>query len=151
MIEEGLMSTLARAIEIAARAHEGQRDKSGEPYISHPLRIALDFIRTGDETRAIIAVLHDVIEDSAVTAADLEREGFALAIVEAVTALTRRDDEDYQDFVARAGQNDLARLVKIADLKDNLDKARLAKLPAEKRDQLLRKYKGALQALGDQK
>lgn len=141
------MSTLERAIEIAARAHEGQQDKSGEPYISHPLRVALSFIRTGDEKRAIIAVLHDVIEDSATTAADLNAEGFAPDIVGAVVALSRREGEVYADFVTRAGTNDLARAVKLADLKDNLDRTRMAKLPAEKRQSLLLKYEGALRAL----
>lgn len=141
------MSTLERAIEIAARAHEGQRDKSGEPYISHPLRIALGFIRAGDDIRAIIAVLHDVIEDGATTATDLHAEGFSSEIVEAVVALSRRGGEPYADFVARAGTNELARAVKLADLRDNLDRTRMAKLPADERQRLLRKYEGALRTL----
>lgn len=142
------MSTLERAIEIAARVHEGQRDKAGEPYISHPLRVALGFIRTGDEKRAIISVLHDVIEDSSTAAADLEAEGFPSDIVEAVVALSRREGEAYPDFVTRAGANELARTVKLADLRDNLDRTRMSKMPAEKRQNLLSKYESALRALG---
>lgn len=142
------MASLARAIEIAAEAHAGQQDKAGAPYISHPLRVALDFIRSGDEQRAIVAVLHDVIEDSEITADDLRREGFSEAIVDAVVALTRPDDEDYRDFVRRAGANEIARPVKIADLKDNIDRTRQAKLPETKRDEMLRKYESALNFLG---
>lgn len=142
------MGNLERAIEIAAAAHTGQTDKAGAPYISHPLRVALGFIRAGDEERAIVAVLHDVIEDSATTAADLRREGFSDAIVKAVEALTRPEDEPYPDFILRAAANDLARPVKVADLKDNLNRTRLAKLPADKREKLLAKYEGALEMLG---
>lgn len=142
------MGNLERAIEIAAAAHAGQTDKAGAPYISHPLRVALGFIRAGDEERAIVAVLHDVIEDSATTAADLRREGFSDAIVKAVEALTRPEDEPYPDFILRAAANDLARPVKVADLKDNLNRTRLAKLPVDKREKLLAKYEGALEMLG---
>jgi len=144
------MSTLARAIEIAAEAHVGQLDKAGMPYISHPLRVALDFIRSGDEKRAIVAVLHDVLEDGDFSAADLRREGFSSEIIEAVLALTRPAEEDYTAFVRRAAANELARPVKIADLRDNLERTRLAKLPAEKRESLLAKYEGALGLLGAQ-
>lgn len=142
------MGNLERAIEIAAAAHAGQTDKAGAPYISHPLRVALGFIRAGDEERAIIAVLHDVFEDSDVTAADLQREGFSQTIVEAVEALTRPEDEPYQDFILRAAGNELARPVKVADIKDNMNRTRLAMLPADKREKLLAKYEGALQQLG---
>lgn len=141
------MSNLERAIEIAAAAHAGQTDKAGAPYISHPLRVALGFIRTGDEERAIIAVLHDVIEDSDVSAADLRREGFSAPIVDAIEALTRPEGEAYHDFILRAAANELARPVKIADLRDNLSRTWLALLPAGKRDNLLVKYEGALSLL----
>lgn len=142
------MGNLERAIEFAAAAHAGQTDKAGAPYITHPLRVALGFIRAGDEERAIIAVLHDVIEDSDLTAGDLRREGFSQAIVDAVEALTRPDREPYRDFILRAAANELARPVKIADLKDNLNRTRLAMLPADKREELLAKYEGALELLG---
>lgn len=141
------MSNLERAIEIAAAAHTGQIDKAGAPYISHPLRVALGFIRAGDEERAIIAVLHDVIEDSDVTAVDLRREGFSQAIVDAVEALPRPEEEPCRDFIVRAAANELARPVKIADLKDNLNRVRRAAMPAELRSKLLAKFKKALNAL----
>lgn len=141
-------STLERAIEIAAEAHAGQTDKAGSPYISHSLRVALGFIRGGDEDRAVIAVLHDVIEDSAVTADDPRDQGFSAPIVAAIEALPRNDGEPYSDFILRAVANELARPVKIADLQDNLDRTRMAKLPPRKREKLLAKYEGALNILG---
>jgi len=142
------MSTLEHAIEIAAKAHAGQTDKAGAPYILHPLRVALGFIRAGDEDRAVVAVLHDVIEDSAVTAGALSDQGFSAPIVAAIEALSRNEGEPYRDFVLRAAANDLARPVKIADLNDKLDRTRMAKLPAAKRAKLLTKYEGALKLLG---
>lgn len=93
------MSNLDRAIILATRAHSGQIDKSGLPYILHPLRVMLKM--TTEEER-IIAVLHDVLEDTDVTAHDLSAEGFSDEIVEAVQALSRSEDEDYHEFVKRA-------------------------------------------------
>jgi (p)ppGpp synthase/HD superfamily hydrolase len=142
------MPTLERAIEIAAIAHDGQTDKAGEPYITHPLRVMLPFIRAGDERRAIVAILHDVIEDGAWSAADLAQEGFSPEVVEAIDALSGRPEEDYVAFVQRAAANELARPVKLADLRDNLAETRMARLSEEKRQKLLLKYEGALEALG---
>ena len=88
-----------------------------------------------------------MIEDSDVTAEDLRREGFSEPIVDAIKALTRPEGEASQDFIFRAAANELARPVKIADLRDNLDRTRLAVLPAGKRDNLLAKYDGALSLL----
>jgi (p)ppGpp synthase/HD superfamily hydrolase len=142
------MSTLERAIEIAAMAHREQADKAGNPYIAHPLRVALGFIRSGDEDRAIIAVLHDVIEDSSVTGDGLRSEGFSSAIVEAVEALSRIEGESYNAFIDRAATNPLAAPVKVADLLDNMDAVRLGKLPPEQAAKLAAKYEAALQRMG---
>ncbi|MCR4524127.1 HD domain-containing protein [Bosea sp. 47.2.35] len=141
------MGTLERAIDLAAIAHKDQSDKAGNPYIAHPMRVALDFIRSGDETRAIIAVLHDVIEDTNITADALLNEGFSNAIVDAIVALSRQDGESYEAFLDRAASNELARPVKIADLRDNMDASRIALLPSEKAGRLLAKYEGAMQRL----
>lgn len=119
------MSTLERAIGIACEAHVGQVDKAGEPYILHPLRLML---RMANEAERIAAVLHDVVEDSQVTIEDLIAEGFAREIVYAVDALSRRDGEDYMDFVRRASGDPIARRVKRADLEDNLDLTRIRNL-----------------------
>ncbi|MCY1447311.1 RelA/SpoT family protein [compost metagenome] len=117
------MSTLERAIVVAARAHEGQRDKGGAAYILHPLRVML---RVETIEQRIVAVLHDVLEDSPLTLADLAREGFPLKILAAVAALSRRPGESYQAFVERLADDPLAKAVKLADIADNSDLSRLA-------------------------
>jgi len=123
------MSHLERALEIATEAHDGQRDKTGRPYIEHCERIA-DTVDTLDEK--IVSYLHDVIEKSGWTRARLEAEGFSPAIVSAIDALTRREEEDDLSFVRRAASNPLARAVKRADLEDNLRQASAAGLPQAK-------------------
>jgi (p)ppGpp synthase/HD superfamily hydrolase len=116
------MSTLEEAIAIAAQAHAGAKDKAGEPYILHPLRVML---KTQDPTEQIVAVLHDVVEDSSWTRAALRERGFTEEILDAVDCLTRRPEESYEEFVRRASQNPIARRVKVFDLEDNLDQTRM--------------------------
>lgn len=116
------MHYLETAIEFALQAHAGQTDKAGAPYILHPLRVMTAM--TTDETRAA-AVLHDVLEDSDTTADDLLKAGIPERVVTAVKALTKRPGEDYSDFVARCAENPIARTVKAADLRDNMDLSRL--------------------------
>jgi (p)ppGpp synthase/HD superfamily hydrolase len=116
------MSTLERAIAIAAEAHAGQVDKAGAPYILHPLRVMLR-VRTASERLA--AVLHDVVEDTSWTLEALAAEGFAPEVLAAVEALTRREGESYEVFVARAAANPIGRAVKLADLAENMDLTRL--------------------------
>jgi (p)ppGpp synthase/HD superfamily hydrolase len=110
------MATIEKALQIAARAHEGQVDKEGLPYILHPL-----WVMSGVEglEAKIVAVFHDVIEDTPVTADDLRREGFSEAIVASVLCVTHRKDESYADYVVRCKGNEVARRVKLADLEDN--------------------------------
>ena len=134
------MSTLERAIAIAAKVHAGQVDKAGAPYILHPIRVMMK-VSTPEER--IAAVLHDVIEDSDHTFEGLRREGFSEEIVEAIDALTRRREESYMEFVTRAGANPIARRVKIADLEDNCDLSRI-KDPKERDYKRLEKYREAL-------
>ncbi|KNY18470.1 hypothetical protein AKG11_04980 [Shinella sp. SUS2] len=110
------MTMLREAITMAALAHDGQTDKAGAPYIFHPLRVASTF---SDATLQTIAVLHDVVEDTALTLSDLDAH-LPQGIVNAVDALTRRPGETYEDFIVRVGRNPIARQVKIADLRDNL-------------------------------
>ncbi|MCC7410337.1 MAG: HD domain-containing protein [Gammaproteobacteria bacterium] len=116
------MSTLERAIEIAAQAHAGQRDKGGEPYVLHPLRVML---RMATEEERIVAVLHDVVEDSEVTLDRLRSEGFSAAVVAAIEALTKHPGEDRLQAAARAARNPLARTVKLADNAENSDLSRI--------------------------
>ena len=118
------MSTLERAIEIAVKAHTGQVDKGGEPYILHPLRVML---RMRTEVERIVAVLHDVVEDSDYTLDDLRSEGFPGAVIEALEALTKLPGETRIDAAHRAAQIHLARTVKLADNAENSD---LSRIPA---------------------
>ncbi len=141
------MGTLEQAIELAARAHAGQDRKDGAPFIVHPLRMALPFIRAGDEDRAIVALLHDVVEKSDWSLKRLRAEGFDAAIVDAIDALSRRDGEPYLDFVRRAAADPLARPVKRADLRDNL--ATIRATEREDRDDLVAKYEAGLAVLDD--
>ena len=116
------MSTLERAIEIAAKAHAGQVDKAGEPYIIHPIRVMLRV--TSIEAR-ISAVLHDVVEDSDVTVDELRNEGFSEVVLQAVEALTKRPGENRIQAALRAVSNETARKVKLADNAENMDLSRI--------------------------
>jgi GTP diphosphokinase / guanosine-3',5'-bis(diphosphate) 3'-diphosphatase len=116
------MTTLEKALEIAAQAHAGQRDKAGEAYILHPLRVML---RMTTAAERITALLHDVVEDSDWTLDDLAAAGFDPEIVTAVDALTKRPGETRLTAAQRAAQNPLARAVKLADNAENMDLSRL--------------------------
>jgi (p)ppGpp synthase/HD superfamily hydrolase len=112
------MSTLERAIEIAARAHAGQFDPVGEPYILHPLRMMLTL--NSPDSR-IVAILHDVVEKSDDwTLERLRLEGFSAGVLDAVEALTKTPEETFENLVKRAGRNKIGRLVKVADIQDHL-------------------------------
>ena len=137
------MSTLERAIAIAAAAHAGQIDKAGAPYVLHPLRMML---RLEDRAAQIAAVLHDVVEDTPWTIADLEREGFAPDVLRAVDALSRRPEEDYEAFVRRAGADPIGWHVKMVDLEDNMNVARIAS-PTDRDHERLARYARAKQIL----
>jgi hypothetical protein len=137
------MSTLERAIQIAAEAHTGQVDKAGAPYILHPLRVML---RVESYEDRIVAVLHDVVEDSKWTLDDLRAEGFSDAIITGVDAVTRRPDETYMEFVRRAGRDPLGRRVKLADLADNSDPSRISS-PTDADASRLERYRRAIDEL----
>ena len=140
------MSTLERAIEIAATAHAGQQDKAGAPYILHPLRVML---AQKEPAQRIAAVLHDVVEDTPWTLEQLRAEGFGDDVLRAVDALTKREGEDYFAFIDRAGRDPVARTVKIADIRDNMDVSRIASVTDRDRERL-EKYRQALVRLGAQ-
>jgi len=134
------MTPLEKAILIAVQAHAGAKDKAGEAYILHPLRMMMK-MRT--ESERIVAVLHDVVEDSDWTIERLRDEGFTEEILTAVDHLTKRPGEDYEDFVRRAVRDLLALPVKIADLEDNLDQTRI-KEPTEQDSARIARYRKAL-------
>lgn len=131
---------LNKAIEIATRAHAGQSDKGGNPYILHPLRVMLS---GSSEEAMICGVLHDVLEDSQITRAELEREGFSSQVLDALDLLAKKEGESYQDFIQRIKTNELAREVKESDIKDNMNLSRIKK-PSEKDFARYEKYKKAL-------
>ena len=133
------MATLERALVIAAEAHQGALDKGGAPYILHPLRL-MHQMTTVDEQ--IVALLHDVVEDSPWTLDALCAEGFSEEVVAAVDGLTRREGETYDDFIARGVTNPLARRVKRADIEDNMDLRRLGEI-GEKDLERLQRYQRA--------
>ena len=117
---------LARAIAIAASAHAEQIDKSGKPYILHPIRVMQRVTHHGLAAQ-IVAVLHDVVEDTWMTLELLARMGFPDEVVAAVDALSHRDDEEYFSYIERCGRNYLGAVVKLADLEDNCDPVRAFK------------------------
>ena len=135
---------LERAIEIAVEAHKGQVDKGGSPYILHPLRVMMS-VNGGSEK--IVAVLHDVVEDSNWTFEALLAKGFSIEVIEALKSVTKEsEDEDYDLFIQRAMQNPIGRKVKIADLRDNLDVTRISDI-TDTDVKRINKYKKALKIL----
>ena len=138
------MSTLERAIEIAAEAHKGQVDKAGNEYIGHPLRV-MEMGKTLEEK--IVGVLHDVVEDTDWTFERLEAEGFASEVIAALRCVTKTsENENYDDFIERVKKNALATAVKINDLTDNMDIRRLPYL-SDKDVKRLKKYLKAYKRL----
>ncbi|MCU0514813.1 MAG: GTP pyrophosphokinase [Anaerolineae bacterium] len=133
------MPTLEDAIALALHAHRGQTDRYAMPYILHPLRLLL---KMTDDVARMAAVLHDVVEDTPVTLADLRQAGYPEVVVQAVDALTRRPEEDYMDYVRRAGAHPVARRVKLADLEDNMDVRRMTTVTAADAERLAR-YRAA--------
>lgn len=133
------MSTLEQAIALAAQTHAGQKDKAGQPYILHLLRVMME-VDTDEEQ--IVAVLHDILEDTDVKVSDLYRMNFTDEIVQAVITLTRNEKEDYFDFIDRVSKNDLARKVKMVDLRDNMNWDRIQN-PTKKDVERMQKYQKA--------
>lgn len=111
-----------KALSFCFEAHKDQLDKSGMPYVFHPFHLA-EQMKTEETT--VVALLHDVMEDTDYTAEDLAKEGFDGAILEALLLLTHTDGTDYMDYVAKIKTNPIARTVKLADLEHNSDLTRL--------------------------
>lgn len=138
------LDSLSDAIRFATSAHEGQVDKAGQPYILHPLRVMLG---CSERREQIAALLHDTVDDCpGVSLQTIERR-FGKEIAEAVDALTKRTGESYADFIARCARNSIARAVKAADLRDNLDLARLGRAPTPDELARHRKYEEAVAML----
>ena len=131
------------AFEIAKTAHAGQTDKAGLDYILHPLQVAAEMAT--DEEKAV-ALLHDIIEDTDVTASELLAKGLPDNVVEAVKALTKKHNQNYAAYLAGVKKNRLATAVKLADLKHNSDLSRLEKITQKDRERA-EKYRKAIEYL----
>ncbi len=127
--------TLEDAIRLAVEAHHGQRDRYGQPYVLHPLRV---MFRLHSETDRIVGVLHDVIEDTSRTTEDLRRMGYSEEILTALDSVTKRVGERYGEFVLRSKANPIGRRVKLADLEDNMDVRRMQEVTLEDTKRLAR-------------
>lgn len=135
-----MVFTLERAISLAAQAHEGQLDKTGQPYILHPLRVML---KVSSLCEQMTAILHDVLEDTTLTADVLKAEGCPEEVLEALDALTRRKGEKYLDeYILRIQKNPIAKSVKLSDLADNLNPAR-----GYDNETLMERYRRAIKIL----
>lgn len=130
---------LSKAILIATNAHAGQFDKAGQPYILHPLRVMNNIEEKNDEELLCIAVLHDVIEDTKTTYADLRQEGFTERVINGVAALTKLPGQTLDEYKEGVFANADAMKVKKSDLQDNSDIRRLKGI-TEKDMQRMAKY-----------
>lgn len=117
-----------KAIKIMYAAHKDQVDKAGMPYVLHPLHIAEQM---NDETRVVVALLHDVVEDSDMTFEKLSELGFPDIVIESLKLLTHEDGVDYFDYIKKIGTNPISTSVKLADLRHNSDLSRLDKVTSE--------------------
>lgn len=124
------------ALELAVEKHKNQTDKAGNSYILHPLHVMEN---VNSKEGKIVAILHDIIEDTDVTEDYLLKIGLSKRIVDAVVALTRSEDIDYQEYIKNLSSNPLAKEVKLADLEHNMDLKRLPTLE-EKDLERNRKY-----------
>ncbi|MEV4317901.1 phosphohydrolase [Actinocrispum sp. NPDC049592] len=138
--------TVDDAVRIAAEAHKGQIDKSGRPYIGHPMRV---MARVEGEHAKMAAVLHDVIEDTHLTADDLRAAGCPENVVASVIALSKVKGEPMPDYLNRVAADPVAVTVKHADIADNCDPIRMARLDPELQERLKAKYSEALRILAE--
>lgn len=132
-----------KAMKIAYEAHKDQLDKSGIPYIYHPIHLAEQM---QDENTVCVALLHDVVEDIQITFEELLEAGFSDEIIEALKLLTHDDEVLYMDYVRAIKKNPIATKVKLADLKHNSDLSRLD-VVNEKASKRVEKYKEAIEIL----
>lgn len=135
------------AMKIAFESHKDQVDKSGLPYIYHPIHLAEQM---DDELSVCAALLHDVVEDTPITFQDLESEGICTEVIDALKLLTHDDQVPYMEYVEKIKQNPIARKVKLADLRHNSDLTRLDVVDDKARTRV-RKYTEAIELLNEGK
>lgn len=132
-----------QAMKLCYEAHQGQVDKSGIPYVFHPIHVAEQM---SDEATTIVALLHDVVEDTDYTLDDLTRMGFDDTVTDALALLTHKKGVPYLEYVAKLKNNPIARAVKLADLRHNSDLSRLDEMDKKAKSRL-EKYKTAIELL----
>ena len=131
------------ALKLCFEAHKDQTDKSGLPYVFHPFHLAEQM---PDEKTTVVALLHDVIEDTDYTLDDLKNMGFLDDILSAIALMTHDDGVPYMEYIALIKKNPIAKMVKLADLRHNSDMSRLDKVTAHDRERA-EKYKKAIEFL----
>ncbi len=137
-------SLTKKALKLCFEAHKEQVDKSGMPYVFHPFHLAEQMT---DEATTVVALLHDVVEDTDITFNDLEeKQGFSDEIINALKLLTHDKSVPYMDYVAEIKKNTIATKVKLADLKHNSDITRLSVVD-EKALERKTKYEKAIKFL----
>ena len=136
-------SATKKAMKLCFQAHKDQVDKSGIPYVFHPIHLAEQM---EDEVTTIVALLHDVVEDSAYTLEDLAAMGFSESVIAAIGLMTHGENEPYLDYEAKLRENPIARAVKLADLKHNSDITRLDTVD-DRAIERIEKYRKAIRIL----
>lgn len=132
-----------KAINLAYKKHQNQFDKAGVPYIFHPYHLAENM---ETEDRCIIALLHDLIEDTDTTFEDLEKLGFSKYVISVLKLLTHEKNIDYYEYIKNLSVNKDAIIVKLADLKHNSDLSRLPKITQKDKDRF-EKYQKCIKYL----
>ena len=132
-----------KALRLCFDAHVDQVDKTGMPYVFHPFHLAEQM---PDEKTTVVALLHDVIEDTDYTLDDMKNMGFSDDILSAIALMTHDDGVPYMEYVALIKKNPIAKMVKLADLRHNSDMSRLDKVTAHDRERA-EKYKKAIEFL----
>ena len=135
-----------KALKLCFEAHKNQLDKSGLPYVFHPFHLAMQMM---DENTTVVALLHDVVEDTEYTIHDLRSMGFKEEVIEAISMLTHDDKIPYEEYVLNIKSNPIARAVKLADLMHNSDLTRLENV-TEKDIKRVEKYKRAIKILKEE-
>ena len=131
------------ALKLCFEAHKDQTDKSGLPYVFHPFHLAEQM---PDEKTTVVALLHDVIEDTDYTLDDLKNMGYSDDILSAIVLMTNDDGVPYMEYVALIKKSPIAKMVKLADLRHNSNMSRLDKVTAHDRERT-EKYKKAIEFL----
>lgn len=126
-----------RALTLASVKHAGQKDKGNDPYVMHVIRVMMNVETESDR---IVALLHDLLEDTDITKSDLMEFGFDEETVKKVDLLSRKDAEDYMDYIKRLSADPAAVRVKLSDLRDNLNRTRLKDKLTDEDFERLKKY-----------